>query len=62
MQEIHVKRYAEPTPGPYVGSIEPNDRSWVLFVRADGPPELWVAIDPEGSVRRFVPACTPQGG
>lgn len=39
MQQILVKRYAEPAAG-YLGSVEPEDRSWILFLHQEGP-ELW---------------------
>ena len=40
MQKIHVKRYESPTVG-FAGSIEPEDRSWVLFIAKDGAPSLF---------------------
>jgi hypothetical protein len=39
MQAIHVRRYEQ--PHSYQGSIEPEDRSWVVFIGTDGQPELW---------------------
>lgn len=44
MQKIHVARYSHPGHG-YVGWIEPEDRSWLLFVAADGPPVLMLPVD-----------------
>lgn len=42
MQNIHVKRYSQPDAVGYSGAIEPEDRSWILFVPADGStPQLW---------------------
>lgn len=53
MQQIHVKRYNESKAVGYQGSIEPEDRSWVLFVRSDGEPSLFrrveVSANPDGS-------------
>ncbi len=42
MQNIHVKRYSHPSKVGYAGSIEPEDRSWILFIPDDGSvPQLW---------------------
>ena len=44
-QNIHVSRYA-PSAGGYAAAISPEDRSWTLFVPADGGvPDLWVEVD-----------------
>lgn len=40
MQNIHVRRYDE--SNSYQGSIEPDDRSWVVFIDSAGKPSLWV--------------------
>ncbi len=40
MQNINVRRYEKLTT--YQGTIEPEDRSWILFIAANGKPELWV--------------------
>lgn len=46
MQPIRVRRYAE--PADFAGWIEPEDRSWVLFVPADGgAPSLFVREQPQ---------------
>lgn len=39
MQPIHVRRYSDPSHG-FSGWIEPEDRSWVLFIAVDGTPML----------------------
>ncbi len=46
MQPIHVKRYQN--PNGYQGSIEPEDRSWVVFIDDQGRATLWrrVELDP----------------
>jgi hypothetical protein len=42
MQNIHVKRYDDPTGAiGYLGTVEPEDRAWILFIAADGTPSLW---------------------
>lgn len=46
MQNIHVKRYQDLSTG-YQGSIEPADRSWILFIKEDGSPSLWVEATTE---------------
>lgn len=40
MQNIHVQRYLHPGVG-YQGTIEPEDRSWVVVVDKDGDATLW---------------------
>lgn len=58
MQNIHVKRYQN-APMGYAGTIEPEDRSWCLFVPSDGEPQLFVRRelkDSAGAVEHhFVP-------
>ena len=39
MQNIHVKRYQ--SPNGYQGSIEPEDRSWIVFVDDAGKATFW---------------------
>ena len=39
MQNIHVKRYQ--TPGIWSGAIEPEDRSWIVFIATDGEASFW---------------------
>lgn len=46
MQQIHVKRY-ESTAAGYAGTIEPEDRSWVLFIANDGTPSLYIGVTSE---------------
>lgn len=57
MQNIIVGRYADtyvdPKPvsvdngvGEYAGWIEPEDRSWIVFVRADHSVEVFLDRDP----------------
>lgn len=53
MQNIHVRRYKQPTPGGFQGSIEPEDRSWVIFIDKDGHATFWRKGElelPEGDV------------
>lgn len=33
---IHVKRYSDPKPGGWDSTVEPADRSWLVFVHEDG--------------------------
>jgi len=44
MQEIHVKRYLQPAAG-YVGTISPAGASWILFVAAEGTPDLYRRVE-----------------
>lgn len=46
MQNIHVKRYAD-NGHSYCGSIEPEDRSWIVFIDNEGNPSLWVEAETE---------------
>lgn len=49
MQQIHVKRYAHPQQIGYEGTVEPEDRSWVLFIpTGGGEPDLWVRRATQG--------------
>lgn len=41
MQNIHVRRYQQPAPGGYQGTIEPEDRSWLVFIDKDGHATFW---------------------
>lgn len=48
---IHVGRYQNPTTQKYYkGWIEPDDKSWIAFVRADGIPEFFLDRDPSGAI------------
>lgn len=50
--DIHVHRYGKheaknPETGEgYVGWIEPDDRSWVMFIRTDNVPEVFLFRNP----------------
>lgn len=46
MQNIKVGRY-ESTDSGYLGWIEPEDREWIAFVRADHVPGVYLDRDPE---------------
>ncbi len=49
MQQIHVKRYAKSAAG-FSGTIEPEDRSWILFVPTDGSvPSIWKRVESNGA-------------
>lgn len=48
MQNIHVKRY-HGQPAGYSGTVEPEDRSWILFIELDGAAKLWVRQSVESS-------------
>ena len=39
MQNIHVRRYKD--AHAFQGSIEPEDRSWVVFIDKDGHATFW---------------------
>lgn len=44
---VHIGRYAEEEADDYQGWIEPEDRSWILYMRKDHAPELFVDRDPK---------------
>ena len=52
MQNIHVKRYSNPEAVGFQGSIEPEDRSWIVFIRNDGETSFWRRTEAEASVGR----------
>lgn len=59
MQNIHIKRY-EPTQGTgFQGCIEPEDRSWVVFLDAAGRPTLWHRVEGTGSEGKVEHAYAP---
>ncbi len=47
MQNIHVSRYSNPESVGYQGTVEPEDRSWIVFVKLDGSPSLWRRTESE---------------
>ena len=51
MQQIHIQRYqsgeVNGVASQYQGSIEPEDRSWIVFVAHDGKPSLWLQVETE---------------
>jgi len=52
MCSITVRRYDHPESVGYQGWIEPEDKSWVAFIRADGTPQVFLDRDPEtGAVK-----------
>lgn len=47
MYNIRVGRYAEPkNVGGWAGWIEPEDRTWIMFVRSDGTVCAYLNRDP----------------
>ena len=52
MQNLTVGRYIEPSvKTSYQGWIEPDDRSWVIYLDSEGMPVLfWKERDAEGGV------------
>jgi hypothetical protein len=45
MQNIHVKRYESSQGTGYQGCIEPEDRSWIVFIDNAGAPALWRRVE-----------------
>lgn len=47
MQNISIQRYAPDAGHGFSGCIEPEDRSWILFLRDDGEPVFFAKRDAE---------------
>lgn len=47
MTNIVVGRYEHPDSTDYLGWIEPEDRTWILFVRSDHTVEVYLDRDPQ---------------
>ena len=67
MMNIKVGRYSkdsvEGVPGvgaDWQGWIEPEDRSWIMFVRANGEPLVFLNRDPATGAVLDAPAEVPQ--
>jgi len=52
MSNIKIGRYAVvETDGEWTGFVEPEDRSWIIFLNHEGKPGLyWSQRDPDGGV------------
>lgn len=43
MPNVRVTRYEDPIAvGGWLGTVEPTDRAWILFVPVDGEPRVYV--------------------
>jgi hypothetical protein len=52
MGNITVGRYADPASAGYQGWLEPDGKSWIMFVDRDGRPVVFLDRDPAtGAVR-----------
>lgn len=49
MDTILIKRY-DPNVAGYQGTIEPKDRSWIIYIGADGVPLFYPHRAPDGGV------------
>lgn len=48
MGNVTVGRYSDPeTRKEWQGWIEPEDKTWIMFVGADGKPTVFLDRDPE---------------
>jgi hypothetical protein len=47
---ITVGRYDDPASTGWQGWIEPDDRSWIMFVANDGHPVAFLNRAPDGTV------------
>lgn len=50
MDKITIKRYENPTSVGYQGYIEPEDKSWILYIGVDGKPLFFPQRAPAGRV------------
>ncbi len=46
MPYIHIGRYEARDQTAYAGYLEPEDRTWILFIKRDGTPVLFTDRDP----------------
>jgi hypothetical protein len=46
LEDIKVGRYRDPQAVGFMGWIEPDDRSWVVFIDLLGRPVLFADRDP----------------
>lgn len=52
MSNITVGRYSDPKGVGWQGWIEPEDKTWIMFVDLEGRPLVFLDRDPEtGAVR-----------
>jgi hypothetical protein len=47
MKNIAVHRYSDPAQVGWLGWIEPEDKSWIMFIPLEGEPVLFSSRDPE---------------
>lgn len=50
MDGIRIEEYQNPDCVGFLGWIEPDDKSWILFVRNDGQPLFFGKRNPTGAV------------
>jgi len=52
MQNVIIKRYKDPQAvGGWEGWIEPEDKSWILFIKTNGePPVFYPLRDVDGGI------------
>jgi len=47
MKNITIGRYSNPENVGWLGWLEPDDRSWIVFVALDGTPTFYGKRDPD---------------
>lgn len=51
MVNIHIGRYHDPSEtGGWAGWVEPDDKSWILFIAEDGTVQFYSERDENGGV------------
>jgi len=43
---VKISRYANPRAHGWVGTMEPEDRTWIAFIGLDGAPRFFLHRDP----------------
>jgi hypothetical protein len=51
MSNIEVGRYDDPESVGWQGWVQPEDRSWILYVKTDGSVTAFLNRDPDGAVK-----------
>jgi hypothetical protein len=48
---LNIRHYSNPNAVGYLGWIEPEDKSWIVFIDLDGKAVFFGERDPDGGVR-----------
>lgn len=59
MPKLKIGRYDAKQTTNFAGYVEPEDRSWILFVGRDGKPVLFTDRDPKTGAVLSLPGQVP---